>query len=72
VSEAVTESWSKRLPDQDGIYRSKMDWLDDDDDAATYHLRNGHFYTPEGAKWICWGGLWKRIGDLPRPAADQK
>jgi hypothetical protein len=71
MSEAATEMWSGEHPEKDGVYLSKFDRLDEDEDAQTYHLMGGKFYTPEGREYICWGGVWKRIGDLPRPTSDQ-
>jgi hypothetical protein len=57
-------AWTSEEPKLDGVYLSKFDRFDEDDDAATYHVRGGKTYTPAGDEWICFGGIWKRIGDL--------
>jgi hypothetical protein len=59
-------SWSHEHPTEDGVYLKKFDRYDDDDEAETYHVRDGKTYSPEdGEEWCCFGGIWKRIGDLP-------
>ena len=58
-------SWSHDDPTEDGIYLKKFDRYDDDDEAEIYHVRDGKTYAPDGEEWVCLGGIWKRIGDLP-------
>lgn len=57
--------WLYKDPTEDGIYLKKFDQYDDDEDAETYHVRDGKTYSPDGEEWFCFGGIWKRIGDLP-------
>jgi hypothetical protein len=58
-------SWTHEGPTEDGVYLKKFDRYDDDDEAETYHVRDGKTYAPDGEEWCCFGGIWKRIGDLP-------
>lgn len=51
---------------EDGIWISKFDADEEDEEGTIYHVKAGKTYTPEGAEWICYGGFWKRIGDLPK------
>lgn len=57
--------WSTQLPKENGVYLTKFDEDDDDSEATTYHVKSGKFYKPTGEQWICFGGIWKRVGDLP-------
>lgn len=57
--------WSQDDPTENGIYLRKFDRHDDDDEAETYHVRDGKTYTTDGEEMVCLGGIWKRICDLP-------
>lgn len=57
--------WKHEYPPEDGVYLKKFDRYDDDDEAETYHVRNGKTYSLDGKEWFSFGGVWKRIGDLP-------
>ena len=61
----VSPVWTHEDPTEDGIYLKKFDRYDDDDEAETYHVRDGKTYTPDGEEMVCLGGIWRRIGDLP-------
>jgi hypothetical protein len=63
-------TWNKHLPD--GVYLTKFEEWDDDQDAETYHVRAGKFYKPTGEQWVCYGGVWKRIGNLPNNRINDK
>lgn len=59
------DDWDYNYPELDGVYLLKMDPLDDDSEAEEYHIRDGKAFK-DGEPWICYGGLWKRVGDLPK------
>lgn len=62
--ETETEAWSSERPTSDGIYLSAFD--EEDEDPDVFHVKGGQLFKPDGQRWVSYGGIWKRIGDLPK------
>lgn len=70
----LKNGWSKGEATEDGVYLRAFDEWDDDEDGDEFQLISGKWHK-DGAPWVCYGGVWKRTGDLPnkklsRPAAE--
>ena len=61
----LNNGWSEGNPTQDGTYLRAFDQWDDDGDAEEFHFIGGKWHK-NGERWVCYGGVWKRTGDLPK------
>ena len=56
--------WSLGKPTIDGTYLRAFEESDTDADGEIYHVIGGSWYK-DGEPRVCYGGVWKRTGDLP-------
>lgn len=59
----VTKGWFSGHPTEPGIYLRASD-EDELDETEQFEFYNNSWFK-DGAPWFCYGGVWKRIGDLP-------
>jgi hypothetical protein len=61
---ALKNGWSEGEATEDGIYLRATDEWEDDEDGEEFQFIAGK-WLKEGASWFCYGGVWKRVADLP-------
>ncbi len=59
----LSNNWCEGNPTEDGKYLRAFDEDDDDSDGEEFQLIGGKWHK-DGNPWVCYGGVWKRIGDL--------
>lgn len=60
----LNNNWCEGTPTEDGVYLTAFDEWDEDSDADEFHFKEGKWYK-DGAAWFCYGGVWKKKGELP-------
>lgn len=64
MAKKLKNGWNEGDVTEDGVYLRAFDEWDDDEDADEFQLIGGKWHK-DGAPWVCYGGVWKRTGDLP-------
>ena len=60
----MKNGWSEGEAIEDGIYLRATDEWEDDEDGEEFQFITGK-WLKEGTSWFCYGGVWKRVADLP-------